>query len=77
MDLVEVGGEWEDADPGYSLSGRKTEFTWEKEQLPEEHFEDLAFLGGEVGTQFSGRTWKEGTVTEEIFFPAGMRLARA
>lgn len=47
MDLVEVGGEWEDA----SLSGRKTELTWEKEQLPEEHFEDQVSLGGEVGIQ--------------------------
>lgn len=75
MDLVEVGGEWEDADPGYSLSGRKTELMWEKEQLPEECFEDLASLGGEVRTQ--QWTWKEGTVTEEIFFSAGMRLARA
>lgn len=51
MDLVEEGGEWEDADPGYSLSGRKTELTWEKERLPEERFEDPVSLGGEVGTQ--------------------------
>lgn len=41
----------EGADPGYSPSGRKSEITREKEQLPEEGGEDLASLGGEVGTQ--------------------------
>lgn len=33
------------ADPRHSLSGRKTDFVWEKEQLPEEDFEDASVLG--------------------------------
>lgn len=54
MELVEVGGEWEGADPGYSLSGRKTELTWEKEQPPEEDFKDPASLVGRSGLSSGG-----------------------
>ena len=33
------------ADPRHSLSGRKTDLMWAKEQLPEEDFEDASVLG--------------------------------
>lgn len=63
---------WEDADPGYSFSGRKAELMWEKEQLLEEAVRTQHPWVGRSGLSNGRRVlWLD------ISFSARMRLARA